>query len=60
LEQEMLEVEAYQYIVVKSKEYTPVIIFVLPKENKRGYLVVQTELSRYRNDLKEIERLLKE
>ena len=56
----MLEVEAYQYIVVKSKEYTPVIIFVLPKENKRGYLVVQTELSRYRNDLKEIERLLKE
>jgi len=60
LEQEILEVEAYQYIVVKSKEYTPVIIFVLPKENKRGYLVVQTELSRYRNDLKEIERLLKE
>ena len=60
LEQEILEVGAYRYIVVKSKEYTPVIVFVIPKEDKRGYLVVQTELSRYRNDLKEIERLLKE
>ena len=59
LEQEILEAGAYQYIVVKSKEYTPVIIFVIPKEDKRGYLVVQTELSRYRNDLKEIERLLR-
>ena len=60
LEQEILEIGAYQYMVVKSKEYTPVIIFVIPKEDKRGYLVVQTELSRYRNDLKEIERLLRE
>ena len=60
LEQEILEVGAYQYMVVKSKEYTPVIVFVIPKADKRGYLVVQTELSRYRNDLKEIERLLKE
>ena len=60
LEQEILEIGAYQYMVVKSKEYTPVIIFVIPKGDKRGYLVVQTELSRYRNDLKEIERLLKE
>ena len=60
LEQEILEAGAYQYMVVKSKEYTPVIIFVIPKEDKRGYLVVQTELSRYRNDLKEIERLLRE
>ena len=60
LEQEILEVGAYQYIVVKSKEYTPVMVFVIPKGDKRGYLVVQTELSRYRNDLKEIERLLKE
>jgi len=59
LEQEILEAGAYQYIVVKSKEYTPVIVFVIPKEDKRGYLVVQTELSRYRNDLKEIERLLR-
>ena len=59
LEQEILEVGAYQYIIVKSKEYTPVIIFVLSKENKRGYLVVQTELTRYKNDLKEIERLLR-
>ena len=59
LEQEILEVGAYQYMVVKSKEYTPVIVFVIPKEDKRGYLVVQTELSRYRNDLKEIERLLR-
>ena len=59
LEQEILEIGAYQYMVVKSKEYTPVIIFVIPKEDKRGYLVVQTELSRYRNDLKEIERLLR-
>ena len=47
-------------MVVKSKEYTPVIVFVIPKEDKRSYLVVQTELSRYRNDLKEIERLLRE
>ena len=60
LEQEILEVGAYQYMVVKSKEYTPVIVFVIPKEDKRSYLVVQTELSRYRNDLKEIERLLRE
>ena len=60
LEQEILEIGTYQYIVVKSKEYTPVIIFVIPKEDKRGYLVVQTELSRFRNDLKEIERLLNE
>ena len=60
LEQEILEAGAYQYIVVKSKEYTPVIVFVIPKENKRSYLIVQTELSRYRNDLKEIERLLRE
>ena len=59
LEQETLEEGAYQYMVVKSKEYTPVIVFVIPKEDKRGYLVVQTELSRYRNDLKEIERLLR-
>ena len=59
LEQEILEVGAYQYIIVKSKEYTPVIIFVLSKENKRGYLVVQTALTRYKNDLKEIERLLR-
>jgi len=59
LEQEILEAGAYQYIVVKSKEYTPVIVFVIPEEDKRGYLVVQTELSRYRNDLKEIERLLR-
>ena len=59
LEQEILEAGAYQYIVVKSKEYTPVIVFVIPKENKRSYLIVQTELSRYRNDLKEIERLLR-
>jgi len=59
LEQEILEIGAYQYIIVKSKEYTPVIIFVLSKENKRGYLVVQTELTRYKNDLKEIERLLR-
>ena len=59
LEQEILEVGAYQYMVVKSKEYTPVIVFVIPKEDKRSYLVVQTELSRYRNDLKEIERLLR-
>ena len=59
LEQEILEAGAYQYIVVKSKEYTPVIVFVIPKEDKRSYLVVQTELSRYRNDLKEIERLLR-
>ena len=59
LEQEILEAGAYQYTVVKSKEYTPVIVFVIPKEDKRGYLVVQTELSRYRNDLKEIERLLR-
>jgi len=60
LEQEILEAGAYQYIVVKSKEYTPVMVFVIPKGDKRGYLVVQTELSRYRNDLKEIERLLRE
>ena len=60
LEQEILEVGVYQYIVVKSKEYTPVMVFVIPKADKLGYLVVQTELSRYRNDLKEIERLLKE
>lgn len=60
LEQETLEEGAYQYMVVKSKEYIPVIVFVIPKEDKRGYLVVQTELSRYRNDLKEIERLLRE
>ena len=60
LEQEILEVGAYRYIVVKSKEYTPVMVFVIPKGDKRGYLVVQTELSRYRNDLKEIERLLRE
>ena len=59
LEQEILEAGAYQYTVVKSKEYTPVIVFVIPKEDKRSYLVVQTELSRYRNDLKEIERLLR-
>ena len=59
LEQEILEAGAYQYIVVKSKEYTPVIIFVIPKADKRGYLIVQTGLSRYRNDLKEIERLLR-
>lgn len=59
LEQEILEAGAYQYIVVKSKEYTPVIVFMIPEEDKRGYLVVQTELSRYRNDLKEIERLLR-
>ncbi|WP_314296993.1 DUF2695 domain-containing protein [Capnocytophaga gingivalis] len=59
LEQEILEVEACQYIIVKSKEYTPVIIFVLSKENKRGYLLVQTALTRYKNDLKEIERLLR-
>ena len=59
LEQETLEAGAYQYMVVKSKEYTPVIVFVIPKADKRGYLVVQTELSRYRNDLKEIERLLR-
>ena len=59
LEREILEVGTYQYIIVKSKEYTPVIIFVLSKENKRGYLVVQTELTRYKNDLKEIERLLR-
>lgn len=60
LGQETLEEGAYQYIVVKSKEYTPVMVFVIPKADKRGYLVVQTGLSRYRNDLKEIERLLKE
>ena len=60
LEQEILEIGAYQYMLIKSKEYTPVIIFVIPKEDKRGYLVVQTELSRFRNDLKEIERLLRE
>jgi len=36
------------------------MVFVIPKADKRGYLVVQTELSRYRNDLKEIERLLRE
>ena len=60
LEQETLEEGVYQYMVVKSKEYTPVIVFVIPKENKRSYLIVQTELSRYRNDLKEIERLLRE
>ena len=59
LEQEILEVGAYQYMVVKSKEYTPVMVFVIPKGDKLGYLVVQTELSRYRNDLKEIERLLR-
>lgn len=59
LEQETLEEGAYQYMVVKSKEYTPVMVFVIPKENKRSYLIVQTELSRYRNDLKEIERLLR-
>ena len=59
LEQEILEAGDYQYIVVKSKEYTPVIVFMIPEEDKRGYLVVQTELSRYRNDLKEIERLLR-
>ena len=59
LGQETLEEGAYQYIVVKSKEYTPVMVFVIPKADKRGYLVVQTGLSRYRNDLKEIERLLR-
>jgi hypothetical protein len=54
---ERLEFNNYYAILVKTKNWTPVKIWCIKKENNNWHLKMNTELSRYKGDIKELEKL---
>jgi hypothetical protein len=50
--------ENYKSILVKTKNWTPVFIYLKHNINDGWFLKVKTELSRLKGDLKEIEKLI--
>lgn len=52
------ELNQFSIILVKSKGWTPVLIWCKPKISEEWFLKVQTEVSRYKGDLKELSMLL--
>lgn len=52
------ELNQFSIIIVKSKDWIPVLIWCKPKISDKWFLKMQTEVSRYKGDLKELSRLL--
>ena len=55
---ERLQLGNYSVIIVKTKDWTPVKIWCSKKENPQWFLKMNTELSRHKGDIKELEKLL--
>lgn len=55
---ERIEFENYSAALVKTKNWIPVKIWCISKSTKKWFLKMTTELSRYKGDLKEFEKLL--
>ena len=52
-------IQGFEIVQVRTKRWTPIFLFAY-KQGTRWCLVLRTETARVRNDVKEIERLLKE
>jgi hypothetical protein len=52
------EFENYTCIMVKSKTWTPVLLWCQPNQSAKWFLKMRTELSRHKGDLKEFSKLL--
>jgi hypothetical protein len=55
---ERIEFGNYLAVFVKNKNWTPVKIWCINKSTKKWFLKMTTELSRYKGDFKELEKLL--
>lgn len=53
-----VQIGNYSAIVAKTKDWTPVKIWCSKKENPQWFLKMNTELSRHKGDIKELEKLL--
>jgi hypothetical protein len=58
LSAERLKIKDYLAILVKAKNWTPVRIWCIKNEVDGWYLKMATALSRYKGDIKELEKLL--
>jgi hypothetical protein len=55
---ERFEIGNYSAIIVKTKDWAPVKIWCTKKDDPQWFLKMNTELNRYKGDLKEFEKLL--
>lgn len=55
---ERLDLDNYASVIIKSKNWTPVLIYCKNNLSDRWFLKMRTELSRYKGDLKELYRFL--
>ena len=53
-----IEFENYLAILVKTKNWTPVKIWCIRKSTNEWLLIMTTELSRHKGDIKELEKLI--
>ncbi|RZJ54471.1 MAG: DUF2695 domain-containing protein [Flavobacterium sp.] len=55
---ERFQFSAYSIIIAKTKDWSPVKIWCINRENPKWFLKMNTQLNRYKGDIKELEKLL--